>query len=185
MQKIVFPGQGLETKELLECQDRLGRLLKKSTLSDLGAKFPPNIDHVHDFIHAARISRCIRLTSCKSAKDRTSMSATLEMSKLITSFLVQSKFPARSETPLLLQDTLVDVDEKEKALEYNSKPSIANQDQVTKVIVDSLRRGVRLRNCKINCGRPRYKFTAFNYRYLPPEFKPPESTYTSSSDTAT
>ena len=172
------PGQGLEAKDLMECQDRLERLLNRPNLSDLGARFPANINHVHDFIHAAHISRCIRLTSCKSAKDRTSMSSTLEMSKLITSFLMRNKYGDASGVPSS------DVDEKETALQWDSKAFLKNE-QVNKVVVDSLRRGVRLKNCKINIGRPRYKFTTFNYRYLPPEFKPPESTYTSSADTST
>ncbi|XP_075245814.1 uncharacterized protein LOC142339564 isoform X2 [Convolutriloba macropyga] len=150
-------GQTDDLKRLQNSGDKLRSLLKSADYLEKSARFPPAIDHVEEFMTASRLSRCIRLVNCKSAKDRTSVMATWEMSHQITEFL----------------DT------------FQKSSRFQNREDMRTVIVDSLRRGVRLRNCKMNVGQPRYKFTGINMRLMPEELKPPEGTFTGSATVAT
>ncbi|XP_063720750.1 uncharacterized protein LOC134847575 isoform X2 [Symsagittifera roscoffensis] len=150
-------GQNNEVERLKSSKEKLSQCILSSEYLDRSAKFPPAIDHINEFIVASRLSRCIRLCSCKSAKDRTAMGATYEMAELICEY----------------------IDSVQKSSRF--QPG----DQIRGALLDSLRRGVRLRNCKMNAGLPKYKFTSLNQRLMPQVFKPPEGTYTGSNSVST
>ena len=93
--------------------------------------------------HAAALVRALggaRATCCKSAKDRTSMSTTLECARLL---VLHEGLPSEALLPT----------------------------------ADLFRaQGVRLRNCFMNVGKPRYAFNFFQRKMLPKEYRPPKET---------
>ncbi|KAK3257387.1 hypothetical protein CYMTET_33523, partial [Cymbomonas tetramitiformis] len=102
--------------------------------------------------HCARLMGGLRMTSCKSAKDRTSMFQTLEMAHLMKHHFAHLKEWAsisRGHADLMLG------------------------------LAGAMRshQGVRLANCKLNTGRPYYAFSSVQVPMLPPELRPPPGTY--------
>ena len=104
--------------------------------------------------HAARLMCGARTTSCKSAKDRTSVFQTLEVVRL---------------------------SKKSIPVEIFSKSNFslaAASDPLERWSLDALRGmdGVRLHNAHLNVGRHKYAFNQIQVEALPQELRPPSST---------
>jgi len=97
---------------------------------------------------AARLMGGGRTTSCKSAKDRTSMFQTLEVYRWLEWI---------GQVP---------------------RHSCAVDLEVKQAILDSLRGegSVRLRNCEINIGKAQYAFNSIQQQALPVDLRPPPGT---------
>ena len=102
---------------------------------------------------------CVRLlkggrgTNCKSAKDRTSMSVTLEQSRLIYYNHIKPNVPVRPDkTTKFLND-------EDRAVLW-----MANEQR---------KHGVRIQNSKKNQGKMKFAFNKFQRGQLPKMYRPP------------
>jgi hypothetical protein len=126
--------------------------------------------HVEVLMVGALLARDMggaRTTSCKSAKDRTSMFVTLEHAKCaIVGGLLKGPIGRKKRS----QSAWVD----DRATEGEE---LVEQGSVQKVL-DELRsiRGVRLRNCEANIGVPKYAFNLVQMKAFPPELRAPAGT---------
>ena len=126
--------------------------------------------------HVARLLHGARTTSCKSAKDRTSVYTTLEVATAaVAERVLPGTFNAAfahspaaaasnaSATSASGADGLLDADE-ERALVVQVANELRGEF------------GVRLGNCVDNMGRPKYSFNALQVQALPPDLRPPAHT---------
>jgi hypothetical protein len=119
--------------------------------------------------HVARLMHGARTTSCKSAKDRTSVFHTLEVVRLSNPALVASGANKRGGGGGGGGSTL---------LGGKRGGGGESLSPVEKLALESLRdlQGVRLRNAELNVGRPKYAFNQIQLEALPQELRPPAST---------
>jgi hypothetical protein len=135
---------------------------------------------------AARLMGGGRSSSCKSAKDRTSIFQTLEVGRHLTDAAAR----ADSATSAGL-DATVWIGAATSLGELDASggggggaaqgPRTQGPTAVVaheRAVVASLRglRGVRLANCQLNVGRPKYAFNALQLEALPAELRPPRDT---------
>jgi hypothetical protein len=130
--------------------------------------------------HVAQLLKAARTTSCKSAKDRTSVFLTLEVSDQA----------ARAK---LLDDDDVKSDSSSSSREGASSSAAAaaaapstKDDEAAFVVKErvvelaaALRgpSGVRLKNCELNVGQSKYAFNALQVQALPQVLRPPTGTF--------
>lgn len=108
----------------------------------------------------ARALGSLRFTSCKSAKDRTAMSVTLEQHALLfeAGALLENGGTQFSNTGA-----------------HTMSPSRGEGRDLT---LDALRRhGLRRQNCLRNVGADRYAFTKLQLLVVPREYRPPPDTF--------
>ena len=107
----------------------------------------------------AAASCCVRMlkggrgTNCKSAKDRTSMSVTLEQSRLIYYNHIHPHVPVRQNK------TTRDLSEEDRCVLW-----MANEQR---------RQGIRIQNAKKNQGKMKFAFNGFQRGQLPKMYRPP------------
>jgi len=114
---------------------------------------------------AARLLGGARTTSCKSAKDRTSIFFTLEVSdQAARAGLLNDVDTSGGAAPSLIQE------EEERA--FVVKQRILE-------LANALRgpSGLRLKNCELNVGRAKFAFNSLQLQALPQELRPPEGTF--------
>jgi hypothetical protein len=113
----------------------------------------------------ARLLKGARTTSCKSAKDRTSVFHTLEVAHLAmrSGLLAPPSSLAIASHHFYGHHGLVDHHELRRRSVH---------------LANALRgpQGVRLANCQLNVGRAKYAFNALQLQALPQELRPPPST---------
>ena len=116
--------------------------------------------------YVARLLNGVRTTSCKSAKDRTSMFCTLELVRLAQrrGVLPGSESEGRGN----------------RSVRARSPSMISRQRQqglgcTEQNVLDLLRgvNGVRLQNCKDNIGKAKFSFNKVQAAALPNELEPP------------
>lgn len=108
-------------------------------------------------LHAADAVRALhggRVTYCKSGKDRTAMSVTLEQARL----LVQRKRHVLEE------------------IAFGSAADGGPLDEVKRVANTMRAFGVRIAIAEKNVGRPKYSFNSLQRKLLPEIYRPPMST---------
>eukprot|EP00613_Pedinella_sp_CCMP2098_P021665 CAMPEP_0171692996 /NCGR_PEP_ID=MMETSP0991-20121206/6392_1 /TAXON_ID=483369 /ORGANISM="non described non described, Strain CCMP2098" /LENGTH=767 /DNA_ID=CAMNT_0012281373 /DNA_START=514 /DNA_END=2817 /DNA_ORIENTATION=+ len=112
--------------------------------------------------HVARLMGGARTTSCKSAKDRTSMFHTLEMVRLSRADISVDAF---TRTP------------NAGSTKHDMHCSYGGVG-VERTALEMLRglNGVRLRNAELNIGRPKFAFNQLQLEALPMELRPPIAT---------
>ena len=119
---------------------------------------------------AVDVSRSLhggRITCCKSGKDRTAMSATLEMGQvyinnnnkaITTTMTIPSAFANLSVAPVQI-------------IQQHS-PSV-DSGQVVRALREH---GLRRHNCHKNVGQPTFAFNAIQRKLLPKQYRPPLNT---------
>ena len=109
---------------------------------------------------ARRLHGC-RTTSCKSAKDRTSMFQTLEVVRLAASV----------EHGRLIGNETTATTKKGRGTAKRK----GNEGEEERVVLEELRgpKGVRLQNCLANVGKAKYAFNKLQVKALPLELRPP------------
>eukprot|EP00939_MAST-03C_sp_MAST-3C-sp1_P002129 g2129.t1 len=130
--------------------------------------------NVEVLLRAAPLVRALgggRLTFCKSGKDRTAMSVTLELASVVyTDMSLDRRGAMSSSTPL-------------SADMFFSPPAALQNDNDSEALLElaNLLReyGVRLPNCHKNTGKNCYAFNMIQRRMLPPMYRPPNGTYDS------
>jgi hypothetical protein len=124
--------------------------------------------------YAARLLGAARTTSCKSAKDRTSIFHTLEVAKLAgRAGLLGRQEPAQGASlggaPAAAASIVGPLTKDEEfVLMHKRAVALANELRGAQ--------GVRLRNCELNVGRAKYAFNALQVQALPKELRPPTGT---------
>ena len=112
----------------------------------------------------ARALGCARVTHCKSGKDRTSMSCTLEEVQLLSSSLERLQLQHRG------------------GAEPASAAGAAVDDEALSAAQDgwcqTLRAyGVRRENVRLNTGKDVYAFNKAQVSFLPSEYRPPAGSH--------
>ena len=134
-------GQGSIARELPTLLARVRELVE----DEASGRSRKNVDILLSSCLAARLLGGARTTSCKSAKDRTSMVHTLEVSRLAARAGVSGTVEACDALPL-----------ENEILSCLRGPG-----------------GVRLQNCAQNIGVEAYAFNQLQVRALPAELRPP------------
>lgn len=126
---------------------KLNEMIRSMELQARSENNSKNLDLLHDVARSVRHMSGSRIVCCKSAKDRTAMSVTLDQYRLVKKVL---------DEDLL---TKSDVDEVD----------LIRWLQVSRV------EGVRIQNTSKNTGQRGFAFNAFQRSCLPELFRPPES----------
>ena len=114
----------------------------------------------------ARTLGALRFTSCKSAKDRTAMSVTLEQRALLVEAGALQHFQESAQGS------------KAGALATTTRVQTSPSREGRDPLLDALRRhGLRRQNCLRNVGADRYAFTKILLLVVPREYRPPPDTY--------
>jgi inositol polyphosphate-4-phosphatase len=116
------------------------------------------VDLLLQSCYAARLLNGARMTSCKSAKDRTSMFHTLELVQLAEKRGMLAALKS-------LNDRWEEQPRRNKGQEMGTVQNVLNLLRGVN--------GVRLQNCKDNIGRPKFSFNAMQVKALPRELRPP------------
>ena len=111
----------------------------------------------------SRVLNAARVTSCKSAKDRTSMAVTLEQANILVKEynMEQSVF----------QQAL------DSMRRWGKGFACAFVSILTSCLLFLCSQGTRLQNCMKNVGHPLYAFNVIQVTALPRNFRPPDGTY--------
>jgi len=156
--------------------------------------------------HVARLMHGGRTTSCKSAKDRTSMFQTLEVVRLVDPTRGSVLFTpqgVRKAAPMRTLSRMKDAEASGGRKNSRSMDSaggggfthLTNEDGASgrhnsndvqngpaaadeRAVLNALRgvEGVRLRNAELNVGRLKYAFNKLQLEALPQELRPPANT---------
>lgn len=105
----------------------------------------------------------IKMTCCKSAKDRTGMSITLEEVRFCFESFGIEKYVEQRELFQVMLDTL------RRYAKYN--PSLSNDD------IYNPRNGTRMENVYKNIGVKQYAFSYIQLLTFPSHYRPPSGTY--------
>ena len=97
-----------------------------------------------------------RVTHCKSGKDRTSMSATLEQMAVLSETLARMHLQHRGEAAAASVD------------------GVAHEAAQASWLASVRQFGVRRDNVRLNIGRDTYAFNAVQQKFLPEEYRPPD-----------
>ena len=150
-------------KDLRACAEMLSSL-EGLIDSEASLKQRKKVELLMQSCYAARLLNGCRTTSCKSAKDRTSMMCTLELVRLLQKRGVledprSERWRRRSRMRRMSQQHL-----------QRDRLECTEQN-----VLDLLRgiNGVRLQNCRDNVGKAKYTFNKMQAAALPTELEPP------------
>ncbi|KAM8939476.1 inositol polyphosphate 4-phosphatase type II [Pelodytes ibericus] len=123
----------------------------------------------------------LRFTCCKSAKDRTSMSVTLEQCSILRDehdlhkdFFIRALDCMRSGQA---QGVLNESDDPEKGCVTDNKPTSRHFYPVALLLVSSHLEGCRIENVMKNINCRKYAFNVIQLLTFPKYYRPPDGTY--------
>ncbi len=120
-----------------------------------------DVDLLMKSCFAARAMNAARTTSCKSAKDRTSMFHTLELVRLAE----------RRGMLATLRSMAAEHAEKASGWSGSKRAELGTVQNVLNLLRSA--NGVRLQNCKENIGKAVFSFNKVQVKTLPRELQPP------------
>lgn len=158
---------GLEQRVRARVASQMGALERA-----VRARASKNMEVLWRSSAVARTLGALRFTSCKSAKDRTAMSVTLEQRALLLE--AEAEADARQQQLVQLPNGEGAQGSKVGGTPTTSPARGENRDSA----LDALRRyGLRRQNCLRNVGANRYAFTRLQLLVVPREYRPPPDTY--------
>ena len=144
------------TGEELKAHDHGVEILRETVIGESKNPFNKHVDILASAACCIRMMKGGRGTNCKSAKDRTSMSVTLEQSRLTYYNHIKSHVPIRDDKTT-----------KQLTAEDKSVLWMANGQR---------RHGIRIQNAKKNVGKMKFAFNPFQRGRLPKMYRPPRAT---------
>ena len=171
-------SQGLTTPDLADdIEERMSQLY--AAVAAEAAKPEKSVNILMLSSQVARRLGGARTTSCKSAKDRTSVFTTLEVAtEAVEKRVVPSGIAPSSASSQNANNHSTTSSSNGYAALESLKPD--DEHAVIIKVANELRgeNGVRLGNCEDNVGRPKYSFNGLQVQALPPDLRPPAHTAT-------
>ncbi|KAM4708351.1 inositol polyphosphate 4-phosphatase type II isoform 4-T4 [Discoglossus pictus] len=166
--------------KLFQEQNDLKELLE-NLHQNTQAKKRKNVEIMWLAANVCRKMNGVRFTCCKSAKDRTSMSVTLEQCSILRDehdlhkdYFVRALDCMRSGQP---QGVLNESDDPEKGCVTDNKPTSRHFYPVALLLVSSHLEGCRIENVLKNIKCRKYAFNFIQLMAFPKYYRPPEGTY--------
>jgi hypothetical protein len=151
-----FKSQLGYTDEDINAHEHGIQILKESVDDEAKNPFAKHVDILASAACCVRMMKGGRGTNCKSAKDRTSMSVTLEQARLTYYNHIKAHVPIRDDK------TTVKLTPEDKSVLF-----MANGQR---------RHGIRIQNAKKNVGKMKFAFNPFQRGRLPKMYRPPRVT---------
>ncbi|XP_017302160.2 LOW QUALITY PROTEIN: type I inositol 3,4-bisphosphate 4-phosphatase-like [Diaphorina citri] len=149
----------------------LPRLMEKMKVATHTNK-SKNVEILHLAAKITRLMRGLKLTSCKSAKDRTGMSTTLEQVDILS-----SEYDLAVELTEIEQSLLGDL-RRTKPVESDRDLSLCRRVTEIQKALDCMRsEGCRRENTFKNIGVRKYAFNSIQIMALPTLYRAPPGTY--------
>ena len=167
---VVDEDSGDVDSTVRSCTKHLSSLEK--LVADESSTLKKNVQLLMASCYVTRLLKGVRTTSCKSAKDRTSMFGTLELVRLMEKRgLVPTSRRGRDPTTSSSSSSTSDAS--------SDRGRGSGLGLTSENVLGLLRgvNGVRLQNCKDNIGAALFSFNKVQVAALPKEMQPPPSTF--------